>query len=149
MVPAMLLLAWAVPGAPQAGAVVQARLEAQAGSDSQAGSNSQVGSDSQAGLDERAGAGFAAADAAMNAQYRATLAAMGRMDGLDAPDARSGPGYQDALLAAQRAWLAFRDAECVAEGYQFRGGSAQGMAVAGCKATLTRARTAQLKALAR
>lgn len=103
---------------------------------------------SQSGLNVRAGGDFTAADAAMNVQYRATVAAMRKMDGVDAPDAKSGLSYQGALLASQRAWLAFRDAECLAEGYHFRGGSAQGMAVEDCKATLTQARTAQLKALA-
>lgn len=102
----------------------------------------------QSGLNVRAGADFAGADAAMNVQYHATMGAMKKMDGIDAPDAKSGPSYQDALLASQRAWLTFRDTECLAEGYHFRGGSAQNMAVVDCEATLTRARTAQLKALA-
>lgn len=103
---------------------------------------------SQSGLNVRAGSDLARADAAMNAQYRVTMAAMRNMDGFDAPDAKSGPSYGQALLAAQRAWLGFRDAECVAEGYHFRGGSAQNMAVADCRTALTQARTAQLKALA-
>jgi len=88
------------------------------------------------------------ADAAMNVQYRATMAAMRKMDEYDAPDAKSGPSYRQALLTSQRAWLTFRDAECVVEGNSFRGGSGQNMAVASCKATLTRQRTAQLKAAA-
>ena len=100
---------------------------------------------SPAPLNGRAPDDFAHADATMNVQYRETMAAMKKMDALNEPDAKSGPSYQEALLAAQRAWLMFRDAECVAEGYQFRGGSAQNMTVVGCETTLTRIRTAQLK----
>ncbi len=100
---------------------------------------------SQADLNDKTGSDFAHADIAMNRQYRVNMAAMARMDSIDAPDARSGPTYRTALVASQRAWLRFRDAECLMEGYYFRGGSAQGMAVSDCKATVTRARTAQLR----
>lgn len=103
----------------------------------------------QSNLNDGSGTALARADAAMNRQYRVTLSAMARMDSFDAPDARSGPTYRAALLASQRAWLAFRDTECVVEGYEFRGGSAQGMAVSDCKAKLTRARTAQLATLSK
>lgn len=102
----------------------------------------------RADLNEQAAAAAARADAAMNVQYRATMAFMRQMDGLHEPDARVGPTYQDALLASQRAWRRFRDAECVVEGYRFRGGSAQGMTGARCRATLAQARTRQLSAMA-
>lgn len=103
----------------------------------------------QADLDQQAGATAARADAALNIRYRATMAFMRHMDGLHEPDARTGPSYQDALLASQRAWLRFRDTECVVESHEFRGGSAEGMAGAQCRATLTQARTRQLGAMAR
>jgi uncharacterized protein YecT (DUF1311 family) len=107
----------------------------------------------QAEMTSGTGRDYAAADAAMNVAYRAAMMRMKQRDVVPEhdPDARqfTGPGYQDALLTAQRAWLKFRDSECLIEGYQFRGGSAQSMAVAQCKATLTKARTAQLKGLAR
>lgn len=86
------------------------------------------------------------ADAALNAQWDITSATMKQWDaehGYD--DGR--PGYFDTLLAAQRAWIAFRDAHCASEGYLFRGGSAEPMVVSGCKAGLTRERTLQLRAL--
>jgi uncharacterized protein YecT (DUF1311 family) len=99
----------------------------------------------QTDMNAQAGQAAAAADAAMNAQYRQTMAEMKKMDGYNAPDATTGPSYQNALLAAQRAWIAYRDAECVVEGYEFRGGSAESIAHAQCIADLTRARTRQLK----
>ena len=99
----------------------------------------------QADMTRQAGRDAAAADAAMNAQYRSTMASMKEADDQKAFDAGSGPSYRNALLAAQRAWLAYRDAECVLEGYEFRGGSAAPMAHAQCRAALTEARTRALK----
>jgi uncharacterized protein YecT (DUF1311 family) len=89
---------------------------------------------------------FRAADAALNAQWAITAAAMKRAD-KDGTAADGRIGYHAALLAAQRAWLAFRDAQCVSEGYAARGGSMEPMLVANCKAELTRERTQQLAAL--
>ncbi|WP_242097854.1 lysozyme inhibitor LprI family protein [Sphingomonas sp. CROZ-RG-20F-R02-07] len=100
-----------------------------------------------ADLNACAGADWMRADAAMNAQYRATMAQMKASDAHPQPDATTGPTYAAALLASQRAWLAFRDAECVSEGYRNRGGSMEEMVILGCKADLTRARTGQLHAL--
>jgi len=87
------------------------------------------------------------ADKAMNAQWKITAARMKQADAdFDrAQDDR--PGYFDTLLAAQRAWLDYRDKHCASEGYSMRGGSAEPMVVSGCQAQLTDARTQQLKAL--
>jgi uncharacterized protein YecT (DUF1311 family) len=87
------------------------------------------------------------ADAALNAQWKLTVAAMKEQDrGFDRTyDKR--PGYYDTLLAAQRAWLTYRDQHCAVEGYTMRGGSAEPMVISGCLAQLTQARTAELKSL--
>ena len=85
---------------------------------------------------------FAAADRDMNRQWKATLAAMRENDRSPSGDNR--PGYADQLLVAQRAWLAYRDAHCRSDGYRMRGGSAEPMLVAGCRAELTTQRTKQL-----
>jgi uncharacterized protein YecT (DUF1311 family) len=107
----------------------------------------------QADLNRQAAKAYAAADAALNVAYRAALMKAREEDVVPEHDPHwrqsPGPTWQQALLAAQRAWLAYRDAECRIEGYRFRGGSAEGLEVAQCKASLTRARTVQLKALAR
>jgi len=50
------------------------------------------------------------------------------------------------LISAQRAWIAFRDAECTFQSSGDDGGSAAPMVVAACRTTLTADRTAQLKA---
>lgn len=91
---------------------------------------------------------FHTADAELNVQWRITAAAMHRRDeeAADLPD-DGRPGYFQQLLAAQRAWLAYRDAHCDSEGYAARGGSAEPMIVSGCRAALTRERTALLRDL--
>ena len=90
---------------------------------------------------------YKAADAQLNRQWAETSAVMKAQDkeGDASKDGR--PGYHQALLGAQRAWLAFRDAECRIEGYAMRGGSGEYMMVSACLAKVTRARTAQLEAM--
>ena len=99
----------------------------------------------QADISQCAYADYLAADAELNRQWAITSRAMRRMDqGRDTSyDKR--PGYFTALLAAQRAWLRFRDAHCVSQGYQMRGGSGEGMVVSLCRETLTRSRIDQLR----
>ena len=90
---------------------------------------------------------YHSADLIMNRQYRAAVASMVAMDG-----ARSVPGdkrasYYNTLLASQRAWLKFRDAQCAAEGYMARGGSMEPLLVTSCMEELTKARAKQLNDL--
>lgn len=64
-------------------------------------------------------------------------------------DANAGEGkteYLDALMASQRAWLAYRDAECTRQGFEAHGGSMEPMLVNGCLATMTGARIKELTA---
>ncbi|RZM37525.1 MAG: DUF1311 domain-containing protein [Sphingomonas sp.] len=88
------------------------------------------------------------ADNRLNAQYRATLAKMKARDAYKAPDALTGPSYQQALVAAQRAWIVFRDTNCRAFGYEHRGGSAERLSTGLCLVRMTKARTAELRLLA-
>lgn len=88
------------------------------------------------------------ADKELNAQWKITADVQKRND-RDSRAVKDGrPGYFETLLAAQRAWLTFRDIHCRSEGYAMRGGSAEPLVTNGCRATLTRTRTAQLKDLA-
>lgn len=87
------------------------------------------------------------ADAALNAQWKLTAAAMKAQDRDFDRSYDKRPGYYDTLLAAQRAWLTYRDKQCASEGYAMRGGSAEPMVISGCMATLTAQRTKELKAL--
>ncbi|WP_447762453.1 lysozyme inhibitor LprI family protein [Sphingopyxis panaciterrae] len=87
------------------------------------------------------------ADAALNAQWKITAAKLKEQDkGFDRTyDKR--PGFFDTELAAQRAWLTYRDQHCASEGYSMRGGSAESMVISGCLAQLTAARTKELEGL--
>jgi uncharacterized protein YecT (DUF1311 family) len=51
------------------------------------------------------------------------------------------------LLAAQRAWIQYRDLECAYEGAESEGGSLQPQTIADCRNTLTRQRIADFKRL--
>ncbi|MCP3734004.1 lysozyme inhibitor LprI family protein [Sphingomonas sp. RP10(2022)] len=98
----------------------------------------------QAQMNRQAGAQYTAADAAMTRAWQRTYAAMKRRDAADTSRG-GGFGYAVATLASQRAWLAFRDTQCVIEGGEYAGGSMQPMVRAQCLARLTRERTTQLK----
>ena len=58
-----------------------------------------------------------------------------------------GGGYAAALLASQRAWLRYRDVQCVIAGGEFAGRSMQAMTRFGSLADLSRERGKQLTAL--
>jgi len=83
----------------------------------------------------------------MALQYNIVAARMKQMDaGLDRTyDKR--PGYFAAFLESQRAWLKFRDAHCVVEGYYARGGSMEPLMVNTCLEEVTKQRTEQLRSL--
>lgn len=91
---------------------------------------------------------FERADAALDTDYRAAIAHAREADRTDTARLPSDdrPGDEATLREAQRAWVAFRDAHCRLEGYEARGGSMESMLYDGCRAALTRARTAQLRA---
>ena len=101
---------------------------------------------SQAQMNQTATTEYRAADAAMTQAWQAAYA---RMKARDAQDTSRGGGfgYAAATLASQRAWLRFRDAQCVIEGGEFAGGSLQAMTQAACMTRLTRERTLQLRRL--
>jgi uncharacterized protein YecT (DUF1311 family) len=72
------------------------------------------------------------ADARLNVAYGRLLA---RLDA----------NRRTKLQKAERAWVAFRDAQCDYEGSESEGGSIQPLEIAACKTELTNARIAQLK----
>jgi len=90
---------------------------------------------------------FHKADAALNAQWKLTANEMKGRDTRDGKPSDGRPGHMATLLAGQRAWLKFRDAQCDLEGFLFRGGSMEPLLVATCRTELTEARTKQLKDL--
>jgi uncharacterized protein YecT (DUF1311 family) len=88
---------------------------------------------------------FLAADADLNAAYRAARDMMRQLDaGLPVAER----GAEVALRDGQRAWITFRDQACLAEAYVWHGGSGQPMIYSGCQARVTAARAGDLWALA-
>jgi uncharacterized protein YecT (DUF1311 family) len=54
---------------------------------------------------------------------------------------REGPGYEQVLRDAQRAWIAFRDANCRYDAYsQARGGTLEPLIYENCRLRMTRER---------
>lgn len=81
------------------------------------------------------------ADAALNAAYKAAVRVMKDIDAnLDASDR----GAEEALRAAQRAWVTFRDNTCAAEAWSYHGGSAEPMAIYQCRARVSDQRADEL-----
>jgi uncharacterized protein YecT (DUF1311 family) len=100
----------------------------------------------QLDLTECASRQFEKADRALNAQWKITLAEMRKRDADPGEqDIMGRPGFADALLASQRTWLAYRDAQCQLERLQAHGGSMASMLEIMCKANLTGQRTAALR----
>jgi uncharacterized protein YecT (DUF1311 family) len=85
------------------------------------------------------------ADAALNAVYKKVLAYIAK-NGSDKPyDSKS---WEDALRESQRAWVAFRDADC--KGLipmSWTGGTGATGAVLGCLTEKTKVRTTELESL--
>ena len=102
----------------------------------------------QADMNRCAQAALRRADAAMTREWQASYARMKRMDAADTSRG-GGFGYAAAALNSQRAWLKFRDAQCVLEGGKYAGGSMQPMVRANCLERLTTERAKQLRDLRR
>ena len=99
-----------------------------------------------------AGQDFEHADAELNTVYRTAIQnaqaadrEFARMEADAHAPNNDDPGEEASLREAQRAWVTFRDARCRGESFEARGGSMQPMLYDGCRATLTRARTAELR----
>ena len=89
---------------------------------------------------------FESADAALAAQWALTVAAMKDADAERERDDPQ-PGYYATLLEGQQAWVKYRDAQCLSESFEARGGSMQPMLELQCKAYMTELRIQQLRLL--
>ncbi|TIO76704.1 MAG: lysozyme inhibitor LprI family protein [Mesorhizobium sp.] len=87
--------------------------------------------DSQQMMNICANADYEAADAKLNAAYKELFGS-------------NDEKAQKLLQAAQRAWIAFRDAECAYSAADSEGGSIHPMEVSQCLTELTNERTKQL-----
>ncbi|WP_257098927.1 lysozyme inhibitor LprI family protein [Pseudovibrio flavus] len=85
------------------------------------------------------------ADKALNAAYAKAMAFMKQSDSYIGPDEKRA---QDALVKAQRDWIAYRDSACVSYGFLARGGTLVPTLENQCLAKLTEQRTKDLKDIA-
>lgn len=81
-----------------------------------------------------AGRAYEAADAELNTLYGRIKTALA-----------ASPEIRDRLVAAQRAWVSFRDAECTFTAAGVEGGSIQPMIIAQCRTGLTESRIVDFK----
>ena len=96
----------------------------------------------QQGMNHCAHEDYLDADAQLNATYQEVVAFLRTL-----PPRPDGTDEVEGLREAQRAWIAYRDLACVAEGVSFRGGTMEPLIVSSCLARLTRDRTGDLSLL--
>lgn len=94
------------------------------------------GGDTTLGISTCVMAEHAAWDAALNREYQAA-----RAHYADDPTAA------DSLRNAQRAWIAWRDAECAFQYDRYGGGSMRSVASANCRMSMTAMRALELRGL--
>ena len=92
-----------------------------------------AGAETQADINECVGQTYQKADAQLNAAYKKVAARL-----------RADESQHKRLVAAQREWIKFRDAECAFATANSDGGSAHSMALAACLTELTQQRANQL-----
>ncbi|MGO4310634.1 lysozyme inhibitor LprI family protein [Pseudomonas sp. KB_15] len=93
-----------------------------------------VDCDDQAAMNQCAAQQNAAADKELNALYQQITSRL-----------KSNPDSKKQLVSAQRAWVAFRDAECKFSASGVEGGSVYPLIYSNCVTELTRARVATFK----
>ncbi|MGP4673054.1 lysozyme inhibitor LprI family protein [Agrobacterium salinitolerans] len=98
----------------------------------------------QADMTICAGKDYEKADKQLNVEYQKLRKLLTERD--KAADA-DGKGAADALVTAQRAWVAFRDANCALSGFQARGGSMEPMLISSCLAEMSTKRADDLRQL--
>jgi uncharacterized protein YecT (DUF1311 family) len=94
-------------------------------------------------MNQCAGLDYEKADAELNTVWKAAKKAAEDADTEYSDDLK---GEAEALLKAQRGWIAYRDGQCDLAGFEARGGSMESMLVSGCLAEMTKARTKELQA---
>lgn len=121
--------------------------EACIGQMSQTCMDSQDGGHSTLGMSACLNAEAQVWDRYLNDEYRATMASFTAMDEDEATYFPEYAKRQEHLRSAQRAWIAFRDAECALAYAQWGSGSMRSIAFADCMVDMTATRTLDLRAM--
>jgi uncharacterized protein YecT (DUF1311 family) len=88
---------------------------------------------------------FQKADAELNVVWKDVSATMKAWDKEIDRDYDKAAGHFDTLLAAQRAWLTYRDEHCRLRSFEMRGGSMEPFIFQSCRARVTKERTRELQ----
>jgi len=96
------------------------------------------------GIDACLGREQAAWDAILNRRYKAAMADAKDMDRRLQEESGTEPGVADSLLKAQRAWIAFRDAECERQYELYKEGTIRTNIASACQNELTAERAIAL-----
>lgn len=99
---------------------------------------------SQLEMNVCSGREYKAADILLNNQWRVAQRTAREYDAISPPLQKS-EAHSAQLLAAQRAWIVFRDAHCLALSDKYRGGTIRGLIQDNCLTELTKIRTKQLR----
>jgi uncharacterized protein YecT (DUF1311 family) len=89
---------------------------------------------------------FQRADAELNKVYAEAVAGAREQNQALRDNHEKAPDSEALLRKAQRAWVAFRDANCAVEYQIYFGGSHASLAYSLCQVSMTKARIAELKA---
>ena len=99
---------------------------------------------SNADMSYCAGREFERTDSELNKVYKDTLDVIAEIGGSVPAGARE---WEEKFRESQRAWIAFRDADCdTLTRIEWGGGSGTGLAISLCKTELTKARIKSLRA---
>jgi uncharacterized protein YecT (DUF1311 family) len=96
----------------------------------------------QADMNQCAYLDFEKADKQLNALWPGIKAETKQQD---TDEGEGKTEYLDALMASQRAWIAYRDAECQRYSNESKGGSMQPLLLYGCMASMTEKRIKELQ----
>ncbi len=102
-------------------------------------------SENQAEMNLCAQKNATAADGKLNDAYKDAIDEMKQVDASLPADQR---GAEQALRAAQRAWITYRDQTCAAEAFEYQGGSMQPMILSDCLARVSEDRAEELTSMA-
>jgi uncharacterized protein YecT (DUF1311 family) len=89
---------------------------------------------------------YKAADKKLNEVYKEVIAKAKKMDA-EYPEGGIEPydGYEDSIRKSQRAWVGYRDADCLRTTLDARGGSMRNMTYPACLAEMTNNRIKELQ----
>lgn len=98
---------------------------------------------SNMGMTTCTGEAYEAADKVLNRVYNAAVANLKKPSG-DADETRTGQERLRRVIASERAWIGYRDADCAMQGTDMLGGSGESLVIIDCRFSMTKARAVAL-----